>query len=144
MDTKKATSREIQRSIFSDSLFKQLEDMERSAGSRNASLAAKASEYSEDGLAPDEIVDMLILDGFPSELSRNHVEMGLTARAEFEDEWDFTYEDAHGRIWRGSQLGVTVAGASKEEAIAAAEALVASGEIRLERVIDAERIETAD
>jgi len=144
MDTKKATSREIQRSIFSDSLFKQLEDMEKCAGSRNASLAAKASEYREEGLAPDEVVDMLILDGFPSELSRNHVKMGTTAQAESGDRWDFTYEDAYGRIWRGSQLGITVAANSKDEAIAAAVELVASGEIQLERVIDAERIETAD
>ena len=142
MDTKRATSREIQRSIFSDSLFRELEIMERSAESRNADLVGKAQQYGIDGLTPDEIVDMLIVDGFPPELCRDYVEMGRTASAESETEgeWDFLYEDAHGRIWRGSQLGMTVAGASREEAMSAAKALVTSGDIQLERVIDAERI----
>jgi len=141
MDTKRATSREIQRSIFADSLFKELETMEKSAESRNATLAARALQYCDEGLTSDEVVDMLILDGFPSELSRNYVEMEKEASADPEMRWDFLYEDANGRIWRGSQLGFTVAGANRDEAIAAARDLVVSDDIRLERIIDAEQIE---
>ena len=143
MDTKRATSREVQRSIFTDSLFKELEMMEKSAESRNATLAARALQYCDEGLVPDEVVDMLILDGFPSELSRTYVSMGMgkEASADPGTQWDFLYEDANGRIWRGSQLGITVAGATRDEAIAAARILVESRDIRLERIIDAEQIE---
>jgi len=144
MDTKRATSREIQRSIFSDSLFKELEAMERSTESRNTSLGIKAAEYRNEGLDPSDIVDMLILDGFPPALSRQYVETSTAASyIDMQEEcplWDFLYEDASGRIWRGSQLGMTVTGEDREEAIKNAAALVASGDIQLERVIDAERI----
>mgnify|MGYP006282954821 CR=1 FL=1 len=142
MDTKRATSREIQRSIFSDSLFRELEMMERNAGSRNYRLAAKAMEYQDDGLEPDEIVDMLILDGFPAELSREHV-MACAAASQIDtqgDLWDFLYEDANGKIWRGSQMDMTVTGETREEAMSNAADLIASGDIQLERIVDAERI----
>jgi len=145
MDTNKATSREIQRSLFSDSLFGELEKMEMTAESRNATLAAAAAEYTEEGLDPDEVIDMLIIDGFPSKLSRKHVEMGIRAVASEPTEgWDFLYEDGRGKIWRGSQLGMTVAGETREEAIDAARELVASSDLKFERIIDAERIEKED
>ena len=102
-------------------------------------LVARAAQYREDGLDPDEVVDMLILDGFPADLCRSHVEMGRMASVG-EDSWDFLYEDAYGKTWRGSEIGIRVGAESKEDAIVLAQTRLADAGILFERVVDAERV----
>jgi hypothetical protein len=144
-NTRKATAREVQRQLFIGSLHREMDRMETRAATRNAGLAQKASEYLADGCSLDEVVELLILDGYPSDLARSQVGAELSVRCaslEAEEEetlWDFTFEDARGHLYTGSQFGLAVTADSKESAMQKAGALLEEeGSDSKETVIDAE------
>jgi len=105
-----------------------------------------AQEYAESGCDKDEIVELLYLDGIGPETARACVDNldGISCKASVNQEeegiWDFSFEDAAGRMWRGSDFGHSVVASNKEEAIRKASSILSLTEDSLETVIDAEKI----
>jgi hypothetical protein len=139
----KATAREIQRHLFIENLHKQMDAAQSKVSSSQARVVRLASGYMDDGCSPEEIVELLYIDGVSSDIARECIaslSAGTSSDKESDCEWDFLFEDANGRIYRGSSIGMTVTAASKEEAMKKAADLVAPNQDSLEAVIDAEPI----
>ncbi len=119
-DTEKSTFRERQRHMFISSLYEELEKNSVKANNRNSSLYKRAeSLFLEERYSKDNCVDILVLEGFPSDLSRQYVNSLDTCKKEAStnvDVYDYDFEDHKGMIFSGKELGDLVEASSQEEA----------------------------
>lgn len=121
LNTEKSTHRECQRRLFIDALYRELDKIAANADSRNSALESRANTLvNVDGLSEDSCVDMLVIDGFDSRLSRQCVASLMALRTGKTDdsisEYNYTFEDSRGRIFTGRELGETIEAQNKEEA----------------------------
>jgi hypothetical protein len=141
----KATGREVQRSLFISNIGKMFADMDRMesvVSSRNAKLDKLASSYLDSGMTAEETVELLVEDGFEVEIVRNYVTaMNVDLDDDEEHMWDFAYETVNGNIKRGSDNGLLVSAATREEAMRMAQDILDDRSVFeiSERVIDAEK-----
>lgn len=141
------TARENQRSDFVDSLYKSIKIKTEIAINRHAKLCVLAATHLQDGLEPDECVELLIIDG---KISRNAAKAYVDlAKSEIETsiedennhEYSFQFEDIHGRIWGSYDVGKVVKASSAEEAWEKAEELIFTDlAVEPEKVISVDRI----
>ena len=142
--TKRATPREIQRHLFIGSLHREMDKLEAKRANASQALLRDAGVHLDDGCSEDETVDMLVLDGVSPKLARNRVAEALRGRKiaalptakGATQRWNFVFEDASGRIWSGSEFGLHVTAATREEAMQKAEELIAPDSDSLETVVD--------
>lgn len=135
---RKATQRDIQRQMFIGSLHKAMDRME----ARRAGLLKQAKSFLDSGCTEDEVSDLLTLEGVPPADARSEVAAAKAQpkQAAGGDRWDFLWEDAYGRLWRGSEFGQTVTASTKEEAMKKAEAIVVRSSDSMEVVINVEPV----
>ena len=118
-----STPRECQRSIFVDSLYKELDKLSAKADKRNHELSARADKLLfEEGLSADTCVDLLIMDGYDASLARQCVSSVSALRpasgtADNQTKrYNYSFVDHRGRIFTGRELGDIVEAETEEDA----------------------------
>ena len=105
------TGRNIQRDIFLSSLRDQLDKM--SEDYRKDDLCKVAGEYASQGMSELEVEELLVLDGFDTDLIHAY----LTRTADNDDEeWGFELEDEFGRVTSNFDIDITITASSASEA----------------------------
>lgn len=137
-----ATSRDYQRSDFVNTLYANLRKKTKETLIASNKFAARANSYLQDGLEPEECVELLILDGLSREASIRYVDMAQE-QGQLEDdsyEYGFTFEDSTGRIWSSNDIKKVVTASSDEEAWNKIEDLLNSDDkYEVEKILTVER-----
>jgi len=117
---KSSTQRECQRHFFIQSLYQELDKANSIANNRNAKIIQRANKLIlEDKMPVDSCVDLLILEGYPSELSRQYAESISETKESSSDvtyKYDYSFEDHQGRIFTGRELDEVVEASSDKQA----------------------------
>ena len=140
-----ATSRDYQRNDFVKNLYSSLRIKTQETLKASNKFASRANAYLQDGLEPEECVELLILDGLNREASVRYVEMAQEQHRDYlqdsdATEYGFTFEDSTGRIWSSNDIKKVVTATSDEEAWDKVEDLLNSDDrYELEKVLSIER-----
>jgi hypothetical protein len=130
------TGRSFQRAIFVDSLRSQLDKAAQVY--RKDELVAKAESYlnGSDGLMDDEVIELLVADGFDPVMASSCVSELSKQASDFSDgeTWGFEMEDSYGCVLSSHDLGLTVQASSREEAWEKAEKIIVSEGRGLDRL----------
>lgn len=131
---------ELQRHLFASSLYKEMNALGKKADERNSFLLQATENYLQDGFSSDDCVDLLILDGYPSQLAKECVASCNANSSSVEDielvSWDFVFKDAHGKVWSSREMGQSVSASTKLEAIEMAKMMISDGNDSLEEIIE--------
>lgn len=140
-----STGRENQRADFVDSLYKNLKQKAKAAIVQHNKNSLMASAYLNDGLDPEECVELLIIEGDISREAANaYVNMAQSERSvnnEDGNEYSFQFEDIHGKLWSSHDIGITVHASSDDEAWEKAEEVIFTNlVVDPDKVISVDRI----
>ena len=130
---------ELQRHLFASSLFREMDDLEKKADERNASVFKTAKNYIDDGFSNDDCVDLLILDGYSSQLAKECVascSQPVSHSKEAEQTWDYTFRDSNGKMWSSREVDQPVVASSEEEAIKIAKMIISDGDESSAQIIE--------
>ena len=101
-----------------------------SSSMRKGKLEETAQTYLEEGCSPEEVQELLTIDGYNSEM----VKACLAKVASFEEpeskipKWGFEVDDAYGRTVSNFDLDVTITAATEKEAFEKVAKLLGSGD----------------
>jgi len=139
-----ATGREAQRTAFVDSLYKSLRKKTEEAIEKHNKIAVTASTYLNDGLDPQECIELLMIEGNISrEAASSYVNMAQaeTKVSTGQNEYSFVFEDVYGKVWSSHDIGKTITASSTEEAWEKAEEMVFSNpSVEPEKIVSVDRI----
>ena len=139
------TSRDIQRSIFVESLHRSLKEQGAKLLKYHYRYASVAAAYLEDGLNEPECVELLMVDGLSREAAEGYTSMAVAGEVPTEDssltEYNFIFQDTYGEIWSACDVGKTVMASSEDEAWVKAESILSSQrELEATKLISINRI----
>jgi hypothetical protein len=139
------TSRDVQRSIFVESLHKSLRQQDAKLLKDYHRHASVAATYLEDGLAESECVELLMVDGLAREAAEGYTSMAMAGEIPVKDssltEFSFRFQDTYGDVWSSNDVGRIVLASDEDDAwIKAQEILKAQTELEAEKLISISRI----
>lgn len=117
----KITGREFQRNLFLASIREQIGQV----ADVHAKLLRLARSYVNEGLAEDEIRELMVIDGYDREIVDGCLSTLANSDGAYQHRWGFELEDGYGRIISHAEFGDDFH--SEEEAKEEAEGLVAEG-----------------
>ena len=143
------TSRDIQRDNFVKTLYANIRRKTKKAIIDHNKMASRANTYLNDGLDPNECVELLILDGLTRDAASNYVEMAQDKNSDSDNkiiqntnEYSFSFEDSFGKIWSSQEIHKTILASSHEEAWRKTEELLNdSEEYESEKILSVELLE---
>ena len=100
----------------------------------------QATQYIQDGMAMEESVELLMIDGLSRQAATGYIEMVMEESGN--EEYSFQFEDSFGRILTSSDLGKFITASSEEDAWAKAEEYIFTDaeEYNPEKIISVNRI----
>lgn len=114
------TALKTQQALFLENLWKEMDKL--SSSTRDASISKTASKYASDGYEPNEIVELLVSEGFDAYASKicvskiGSAESDGEASEEDEPEWGFEAEDqCRGEVVSNFDVGCDEIKAANEE-----------------------------
>ena len=131
---------------FVDNLYKNMKKKAATVLAEHNNIIALARAYIDDGLEPNECVELLMIESNISrEAAANFLETVQSERTDEAglDEYSFRFEDIHGKTWSSYDVGSIVKASSKEDAWLKAEEMidvVSSKNIEAERILSVEKI----
>lgn len=134
---KKFSSRGAQSSLF----FKELKKHMNVQSACKEALASTAEAYREDGCLPDEIEELLVLDGFDRDMANGYLHQPqASAKGKV---WGFEVEDAYGNVTSHEDLGLEVYASSEPDAYSQTERLLKEigYDFNFDRVVNVCKIE---
>ena len=120
-DPYKITGREFQRSLFLANIRQQLGQI----ADAHSQIFKAARRYASEGMDPNEIKELLIIDGFDDKAVDGCLEQLADDAGNYQQRWGFEIEDGYGRITSHAEIGDD--SASEEEAREQVEELIAEG-----------------
>lgn len=142
--TRPSTSRDIQRVTFVESLHNSLKKQASAALADHKRFVALANSYIEDGLEESECVELLMIDGLARESAESYATMALSQEEIKEEQlpqYNFSFEDAYGKIWSSYDIGKVVEASNDDQAWERAEELLTSEtEVEFQKVLSVSRI----
>ena len=138
--------RQAQSRDFVDNLYKSIRKKTATVLAEHNKIIALARTYIDDGLEPNECVELLMIESNISrEAAANFLETVQSEKTVDSglDEYSFRFEDIHGKTWSSYDIGSIVKASSEEDAWQKAEEMidvVSSKNIEAERILSVEKI----
>jgi len=142
-ETKRSTGNEIQRTLFLSSLRQELNKI----ADIHTKIVSSAREYLSQGMNVEETKELLMIDGFDSELIKscmNQFSHSIDpANIITGKRWGFDVEDTYGRITTSADLGKVITAASEDEAWEKAEEFITTedSDKGMERIVEVYELE---
>ena len=73
MSEDQKTAREVQKSLFVSSIYKEMDVLAKKADDRNKRLEERTDSLMRSGCSHIECIDILVFEGFNSDLARHYV-----------------------------------------------------------------------
>ena len=140
---KSNTSREVQRVDFVKTLYDNLYQVTKAAVKDRNKIIKIASEYLDDGLSREEVIELLILDGINRNAASNYIDMIEDGNSDVEDglyEYSFICEDCSGKLLSSHEIQKIVKASSAEEAWQKAEELIDEENLDIEKIVSVEKL----
>ena len=137
------TSNEIQRNDFIKNLYEQIKVTTKKEIAEHERFASIANHYMEDGLEPEECVELLIVDGLDRDAAAQYVDMAFDCKEASEalDDYTFTFEDSRGRVWSSCDVNIIIKASCEDDAWQQAEDMITSSDnLEIESVISVEKM----
>jgi len=99
-----STGLKIQRAMFLENLWRQMDKM--SAADDNVNIVKVANRYISDGYEDNEVVELLVDDGFEANSAKMCVSTIMREGTVLRNKWGFEAEDQRGDIANNFDLGV--------------------------------------
>ena len=142
---KPATTRDIQRVTFVESLYNSLKKQAVKAFADHKKYVKLAKSYLDDGLEESESVELLMIDGLNRESAESYVAMAIHGENGSPEnslpEYSFQFEDVFGKVWSSYDIGKTIEATNDKEAwIRSEEFLTNSSDVEFLNLLSVNRI----
>jgi hypothetical protein len=134
------TGRDLQRTDFIENLYKSLNKKTQQALASRDKWIKQATQYIQDGMAMEESVELLMIDGLSRQAATGYIEMVMEENGN--EEYSFQFEDSFGRVLTSSDLGKFITASSEDDAWAKAEEYIftEAEEYNPEKIISVNKI----
>ncbi len=134
------TGRDLQRTDFIENLYKSLNKKTQQALASRDKWIKQATQYIQDGMAMEESVELLMIDGLSRQAATGYIEMVMEESGN--EEYSFQFEDSFGRVLTSSDLGKFITASSEDDAWAKAEEYIftEAEEYNPEKIISVNKI----